>query len=108
MLFRSPAQRKLTFKPCGRANECLILRLIHSNESIDFHQIRISVESEAATIEVTPDGLRQLRESIVLWRDGAEDFGLSPTRQRNSRDNLGKQGVASLEVWFWGPYYLGP
>lgn len=67
-----PAQRKLTFKPCGRANECSILRLILSNESADFHQIRISVEGEAATIEVTPDGLRQLRESIVLWRDGAD------------------------------------
>lgn len=104
----SPAQRKLTFKQCGRPNECSILRLILSKEISDFHQIRISVESNVATIEATSHGLQQLRESIVLWRDGGEDFCLSPPPQRNSRDNLGKQGVASLELWFWGPYYAGP
>ena len=103
-----PAQRKLTFKSCGRENECSILRLILSNESAEFYQIRISVEGEAATIEVTPDGLQQLRESIELWRDGAEDFGLSPTRQRDSQGDFGKQNTASVELWFWGPYYTGP
>ena len=103
-----PAQRKLTFKPCGRANECSILRLIHSNETADFHQIRISVEGEAATIEVTPGGLQQLRESIELWRDGAEDFRLSPTRQRDSQGDFEKQNTSSIELWFWGPYDTGP
>lgn len=103
-----PARRMLTFKPCSRPNRCASLRLILSNESDDFHPIRISVEGEIATIEVTLDGLRQLREAIVRWRDGAEDFRLSPPHQRNSQGDPGKQNIAPVELWFWGPHYAGP
>lgn len=103
----SPAQRKLTFKACGRPNECSTLRLLTSDEGTDFHQIRISVESDVATIKATSHGLQQLRDTFVLWRDGGEDFRFAPP-QRNARDNLGQQGVASLELWFWGPNYAGP
>lgn len=83
-----PARRKLTFKPCVRPNKCSTLRLILSNESDDFHQIRIFVEGEIATIEVALDGLQQLREAIVRWHDGDEDFRLSPPQERNSEGDF--------------------
>lgn len=84
--------------------------LPHSSWSVaaDFQQMRVSASVDVSTIKVTFDGLQQLREAITLWRDDAEDFRLSSPQQRNTRDNHGKQGVATIEYWFWGPYYSGP
>ena len=103
-----PGKRSVTFKPCQRPKRCSKLRLILSEESDELRLMQVSIEGGTATIEMTPSGLQQLREAVVDWRDGADDFGLCLPRKRNKRRGLGSKDLASLELWFWGPYYGGP
>jgi len=79
-----------------------------SPESEDLRVMCISLEAGVVSIELTPFGLQQLREAVVCWHDGAEDFQVSPPQDRRSRFSLGDKDLASGELWFWGPYYYSP
>ena len=103
-----PAKRKITFKECDRPKSISTLRLILSPESDDLRQMHISVDSGEVEIEVTLAGLQQFKDAVTAWRDGAEDFGLSPIWERNRRRELGARDLSSGELWFWGPHYAGP
>ena len=106
-----PAKRTVTFKPCRRAKCCSKLQVILSAESDELRNMCVSVEGNAAIIEVTRAGLGQLQEAVTAWRDGCEDFGIptTPKRKKKQRGDLGEKDLASGELWFWGPrYYAGP
>jgi len=103
-----PARRKITFRPCKRRRSCSTLRLLLSPESDELRQMHISITGSTATVEMTPKGLQEFRQAVIDWRDGGDDFCLSPTWKRNKRRELGGKDLASGELWFWGPYYAGP
>ena len=103
-----PAKRKLMFQPCQRPRECNTLQLILSSESDELRQLQVAVDDGTVTLEVTSRGLQLFKQAVEAWRDGAEDFGLSPTWERSRKRELGTRDLASGELWFWGPYYDGP
>jgi hypothetical protein len=103
-----PAKRTLTFKPCQRPRACTTGRLILLAESDELRQMHISREGATVTIELTPAGLRAIREAVERWHEGNDDFGVAPRWKRNKRRELGSKDLASGELWFWGPYYAGP
>jgi hypothetical protein len=95
-----PSKRTLTFQRCQRPRVCTTVRLILSPESDDLRQMHIGREGEVATIEVTLAGIWQVREAVTAWRNGGEDFRVTPEGRRNE---LGSKDLASRELWFWGP-----
>jgi hypothetical protein len=99
----SPAKRTITFRPCERRRSVSRLRLLLSPDSESLRQMHISVDGGAVTMEMTMAGLELLRNALISWRDGGEDFGLSPTWNRSKRRELGTKDLASGELWFWGP-----
>lgn len=104
----APAKRTMTFRANKRRRSCSKMHLILSNECEDLRLMYISVEGEIASVECTPSGLRELREAVVCWQGGAEDFSLSPPAGRRKRRNLGQRDLDSGELSFWGPYYYSP
>jgi hypothetical protein len=91
------ARRALTLKTCNRKIKCTTIRLVFSPESEDLRQMSFSRVNDIATFEFTPVGLLSFREAVVLWRDGGEDFGVSPDRNKSR----GRKDLGSGEVWFW-------
>lgn len=64
----------------------------------------IACGNGAATIDMTPTGLKLLHEALTAWLSGGEDFGVSPTHSRLKRRELGRNDLLSGEIWFWGPH----
>lgn len=100
-----PTRRSVTFAKNERQRQCSRMRLCLNAESDELRQLRISVDAATATIEMTPAGLQMLRHALKNWRDGAEDFGISP---RFHQSEVGARDLESGELWFWGPTYIGP
>ena len=70
--------------------------------------MNISRENDIATIATTPIGLAIVRDAILTWGEGAEDFGISAEHSDLKKRELGPRDLASGEMWFWGPVYSGP
>lgn len=65
----------------------------------------ISRENAAVTIEMTTAGLEIVRNAIIAWGEGAEDFGISAEHGDHKKNELGARDLTSGEMWFWGPRY---
>src|SRR5688500_18449723 len=72
-----PAKRTLTFKPTSRRTNISTCRLSLLAESEQLRVLNISCESASCAIDMTVTGSLLLRDAIVIWRDGGEDFGIS-------------------------------
>lgn len=96
-----PAQRVITLKACHRKRACAKLRLRLSPPSDELLQMCLTCEQTVATLEFTPAALAEFREAIACWRDGGEDFGISPDITRRTPAQV--KDRASQEVWFWTP-----
>lgn len=103
-----PAQRKLTFVACHRKRALQSLRLIAVPAREDLRAMSIRLDSDAATIEMTEQGLELLIQACTSWLAGAEDFGISPRRSALKSKDLGDLDRESGELWFWGPGYFAP
>jgi hypothetical protein len=102
------AQRKLTFVNCSRERPLSYLRLKLVPGREDLKVMRIAHEADAATIEMTNEGLSLLVNACTAWLAGFEDFGVSPRHSSLTSKELGKLDQVSGELWFWGPGYDGP
>ena len=96
---RPPAQRALTLKPSDRPNAFSRIRFVISHVSDRLTEMSLTCDSETAVFEFTPAGLMRLREAVVLWRNGGEDFSVHP-----SKCCAGTKDGQSGEVWFWTPF----
>ena len=67
--------------------------------------MNISQANAIVTVEVTLAGLEIVRDAIIAWGDGTEDFGISPGHSDLKKRQLGARDLASGELWFWGPRY---
>lgn len=103
-----PCNRTLTFVTCQRKRAFSTFRLTFLPDTPALRVMKISCDSATATIEMTIMGLRLLRKSVMTWRDGREDFGVAPRLSNLKKHDLGIQDLASGELWFWGPSFLGP
>jgi hypothetical protein len=103
-----PAHRQLTFAACSRERALTNLRLMVVSKSEDLHVMNIRRDADAATIEMTDEGLTLLIDACVTWLAGAEDFGVSPLHSTLKPKEFGKLDRESGELWFWGPGYAGP
>ena len=104
-----PAKRTITFTPCQRSRCCRKLHVILSLASDDLRELCVSLDKEVVTVELTEAGLDAFQEAVTVWRDGGDDFGLSPNwTTKAQRKSLGRKDLSSGELWFWGPSYDGP
>lgn len=74
----------------------------------DLQVMSIRCDSDAATIEMTDEGIRLLIDACAKWLDGGEDFGVSPRNSALKPKHFGELDRESAELWFWGPGYAGP
>jgi hypothetical protein len=101
----SPSKRTLTFKPSQRPKSISTLRLRLVTEDEQFRVMNISRANATVTIEMTLAGLEIVRDAVIAWDDGAEDFGISPENADLKERQLGTRDLTSGELWFWGPKY---
>ena len=104
----TPSKRKLTFKPASRERAVSVLRLRLVAERPELRVMNISAADGAVAIEITDTGWQITRDALASWFAGGEDFGISPMHARMKKRDLGKDDLASGELWFWGPGYAGP
>lgn len=105
---KRPAKRTLTFNTHAKAQhiEQMQLQLLDATEAL--RVMHIAATKQRATIRLTPLGLDVLRQGLSTWLAGGEDFGISPRHAQLRRKELGVLDLDSLELWFWGPGYVGP
>lgn len=104
-----PAERTMTFLACQRSRHCRKLHVILSLASDELRELCVSLDKDVVTVELTESGLHAFQEAVTVWRDGGEDFGLSPNwTTKAQRKSLGSKDLSSGELWFWGPSYDGP
>ncbi|MBT3200026.1 MAG: hypothetical protein HN350_08915 [Phycisphaerales bacterium] len=100
-----PSKLTGTFKPCDRPKSISTLRLRLVTDSQQLRVMDISRENAAVTIEMTTAGLEIVRNAIIAWGEGAEDFGISAEHGDHKKNELGARDLTSGEMWFWGPRY---
>lgn len=98
-----PAQRILTFKPTQKKKGISKLRLQIVLPSDELRVINIACTPGTAAIVMTAKGLEVLREAIVAWLNGGEDFGIHARNSDLKKREFGALDKSSGELWFWGP-----
>ena len=98
-----PAQRILTFKPTQKKKGISKLRLQFVLPSDELRVINIACTPGTADIVMTAKGLEVLREAILTWLNGGEDFGIHARNSDLKQRELGALDKSSGELWFWGP-----
>lgn len=102
------ARRSLGFKPSRRERAIATLRLLLVPEREELRVMHIACGKGMASIEMTPIGLEVVREQVVAWLAGGEDFGVDPRMAGMKKRELGPLDLSSAELWFWGPTYSEP
>jgi hypothetical protein len=103
-----PSKRALTFRRTERRGSITTLQLLYVAEHADLRVMNIASDTNIATIQMTAIGHHIIHNGILNWLDGLEDFGVSVRDSQLKRGELGKLDIASGELWFWGPGYIGP
>ena len=103
-----PARRTVTFRPCDRPRRLSSLRFDLVPESEQLGVMRVSRQRRLAWVEMTRSGLVLVRDALIVWLDGGEDYGVSPSNSNLRKHQFGEHDLASGELSFWGPCYVGP
>ena len=75
------------------------LRLCLAERTADLQQMCVSHDGETATVEIVPQELDQLKDSIAEVRRGRGDFGIAPDTRR--KGTYGPKDKASEILTFW-------
>ncbi|MEI8020927.1 MAG: hypothetical protein WCH39_22170 [Schlesneria sp.] len=105
---RLASQRTVTFVDSAREQSITTVRFRLVASRVDLRVMNVTSEPGVATIEMTEIGLPLIREALLRWFDGAEDFGVSVRHAGLKQSELGPLDRTSGELWFWGPLYFGP
>jgi hypothetical protein len=74
------------------------LHLQHLQSCDELERNCIRIVEDVPLLEFTHAGFPGVRDALVAWRDGLEDFRLHPSGRKK---DLGTLDRASLELWFW-------
>lgn len=103
-----PARRAMSFHRCDRPGRIATLKVRLLSATEELRVMHLDYADATVVLELTPPGLKILRQAIVEWGDGREDFGVSPRLSGLSRKQLGAKDRSTAELWFWGPGYDAP
>ncbi len=105
---RLASQRTVTFVGSAREQSITTVRFRLVASRVDLRVMNVTCEPGVATIEMTEIGRPLIREALLRWFNGAEDFGVSVRHAGLNQSELGPLDCTSGELWFWGPFYFGP